>query len=184
VASLGVETVDKTWLITMFKECGLEGEEVNPAVVATLKRLLRRERPEGSSGPNRPLIEALVRDPIVSLNRIIGRGDAGLPFVDDESGRLNASAIGHVLGESGLDPAVAMSTAKVIAEAYEPKDLYQPVWEGLGNKGSVDLDALRKQDWSPLRAHFPEFKSHHADVTAVTQAAVSVKPKAKPPGSD
>ena len=165
----------------MYEECGLEPDEVGPAAEATLKRLLRRERPEGAAGAQRPLIEALIRDPLISMNRIIGRGDAGLPFVDGDTGGLSSAAFGHVLGESGLDPVVAMAYAKVIAEAYEARDLYQPVWEGLGQSGDVDLDALRKMDWSALREQFPDLQPLHSDVTAVTQAAVRVKPKARPP---
>ena len=177
-----VVVVDKEWLAAMYKESGLEPDEIGPAVDATLKRLLRRERPEGGEGPRRPLIESLVRDPLVSMNRIIGRGDTGLPFIDDEGGQLSVAAFGHVLGESGLDPVVAMAYAKVVAEAYEPADLYQPIWEALNQSGTVDLNALRRLDWSPLREAYPELKGLHADVTAVTQAAVPTKPRAVPPG--
>ncbi len=174
--------MDKTWLKSMYTECGLEPQEVGPAVDATLKRLLRRERPDGAEGPKRPLIEALVRDPLVSMNRIIGRGDGGLPFIDDDETRLNVAAFGHVLGESGLDPVVAMAYAKVVAEAYAPRDLYQPIWQALGQSGPVDLQVLRQLDWTPLRDRFPELRGLHIDVTAVTQAVVPVKPKAQPPG--
>ena len=173
--------MDKTWLVAMYKECGLEPDEVEPAALATLRRMLRRERSDGAEGPKRPLIESLIRDPLISLNRIVGRGDAGLPFVDDDDGRLSAPAFGHVLGESGLDPVVAMAYAKVMAEAYEPKDLYQPIWEALGKPDTVDLDELRRLDWSPLRKQFPELRALHADVTAVTQTAVPAKPRARPP---
>lgn len=173
--------MDKTWLLSMYQESGLEPDEAQAAADATLTRLLRRERPEGTETPRRPLIEALVRDPLISMNRIIGRGDAGLPFVDEESGRLSAPAFGHVLGETGLDPVVAMAYAKVVAEAFEASDLYQPVWVALDQTGPVDLDALRRLDWSPLRAQFPELQGLPTDVTAVTQAAVPVKPRARPP---
>ncbi len=177
--------VDKSWLVSMYEECGLEPDEARRATDATLKRMLRRERPEGSERPRRPLIEALVRDPLISMNRIIGRGDAGLPFLDDDEKRLSVAAFGHVFGESGLDPVVAMAYAKVVAEAYEPTDLYQSIWEALEQSGSVDLDALRRLDWSPLRQQFPELSALHTDVTAVTQAAVpAVKPRARPPTSN
>ena len=131
----GRSPMDKLWLESMYRHCGLEPAEVGAAAEATLKRLLRRERPEGGAAPRRPLIEALIRDPLVSMNRIIGRGDAGLPFVDEDNGKLSASAFGHILGEAGLDPVVAMAYGKVVAEAYEAKDLYQPVWEGLDQTG-------------------------------------------------
>ena len=173
--------MDKSWLESMYLECGLEADEAGPAADATLKRLLRRERTEGGGGPRRPLIDALIRDPLISMNRIIGRGDTGLPFMDETGDQLSAPAFGHVLGESGLDPVVAMAYAKVVAEAYEPGDLYQPVWEALGQTGPVDLDALRRLDWSPLRAS-PDLKGLPTDVTAVTQAAVPTKPRARPPG--
>ena len=173
--------MDKSWLVSMYVESGLEPHEAGPAADATLKRLLRRERAEGAETTKRPLIDALVRDPLVSMNRIVGRGDDGLPFVEGATNSLSSAAFGHVLGESGLDPVVAMAYAKVVAEAYEPKDLYQPVWEGLGRTGDVDLEEIRRLDWTPLREQFPELKHLHADVTAVTQAAVRVKPKARPP---
>ncbi len=173
--------MDKSWLVSMYVECGLEQKEAGPAAEATLKRLLRRERPGGPETTKRPLIDALVRDPLVSMNRIVGRGDDGLPFVDAPTQTLSVSAFGHVFGESGLDPVVAMAYAKVVAEAYEPKDLYQPIWEGLGRGGDVDLETLRRLDWTPLREKFPELKKLHADVTAVTQAAIRTKPKARPP---
>lgn len=165
----------------MYRECGLEADEAGPAAEATLKRLLRRERPDGGEGPRRPLIESLVRDPLISMNRIIGRGDHGLPFVDEEAGRLSAPALGHVFAEVGMDPVVAMAYAKVVAEACEPRDFYQPIWQGLDQSGPVDLEVLRKLDWSPLRAKVPELQGLPKDVTAVTQAAVPAKPRARPP---
>ena len=172
--------MDKSWLESMFRECGLEPEEVGPAADATLRRLLRREQASGAAGPPRPLIEALVRDPLISMHRIIGRGEGRLPFIHDEApDRLSAPAFGHVLGESGLDPVVAMAYAKVVAEAYQPTDLYQPIWEALGKEGPPDFEALYHMDWTPLRAALPD-PLPGPEVTAVTQA-VRAKPKARPP---
>ena len=82
--------------------------------------------------------------------------------------------------EAGLDPVVSMAFAKVIEEAFTPKDLYQPVWEALGHKGPVDLDTLRREDWTPLRSQFPELVQIAIDEGA-TEQVPAVKPRARPP---
>ncbi|MCK6552952.1 hypothetical protein L6R52_44425, partial [Myxococcota bacterium] len=148
--------MDKSWLVRLYEDVGLPSEQAERAAEATRVRLLRRERPRGLDGRGRrSLTEFLVRDPLVSLNRIVGRGDAGLPFFDDETKSLSLIAFANTLQESGLDAVVAMAYAKVVVEAYEPKDLYGPVWQALGGAGPVDLEALRRMDWSPLRAGLP-----------------------------
>jgi len=88
-----------------------------------------------------------------------------------------------VLGESGLDPVVSMAFAKVVVEAYEPTEIYQPIWSALGNEGDVDLDALRKADWTPLRREFPELSGTLPPDLEPTRQ-VPVKPRAKPPTTE
>jgi len=173
--------VDKQWLRKMFLEAGLEAEQAQKASDQTTLRLLKRERPTRALEPKRrSILDNLVRDPLVSLNRIIGRGDAGLPFVDDTTQRLSSAAFSDVLTESGLDPVVSMAFAKVVEEAFTPQDLYQPIWEALGHSGPVDLDTLRREDWTPLRGEFPELVQVAIDEGATEQVR-TVKPRARPP---
>lgn len=172
--------MDRSWLVRIFREVGLEPPDAEAAAEATLKRMLRRERLLTGAERKGSLLQHLVRDPLVSLNRIVGKGDEGLPLVDAEMGGLNVAAVSDTLGQSGLDPVVAMAFAKVVVEAYTPEDLYQPVWEGLGHEGDVDLEVLRREDWTPLRKVFPEL-AVPADQAPTRQ--VRVKPRAQPPGS-
>lgn len=172
--------MDKRWLVELFEEVGLEPEQAERAADVTLERLLHRQRPPRAGQKRASLLSHLVRDPLVSVNRIVGRGDEGLPFVDPDTGKLSAAAFGDVLGDSGLDPVVSMAFAKVVVEAYEPKELYQPVWEGLGHEGDVDLEALRREDWTPIRRLFPELSGALPPDLEPTRQ-VPVKPKASPP---
>lgn len=174
--------MDARWLVELFKEAGLEPDQAEQAADVTLKRLLHRQWPRRLGGKRRSLLSHMVRDPLISVNRIVGKGDEGLPFVDPDSGRLSTAAFGDVLAETGMDPVVSMAFAKVVAEAYEPPDLYQPVWESLGKDGAVDLEALRREDWTPLRRAFPDMEGGlPPDMQATRQ--VPVKPRAKPPTS-
>ena len=175
--------VDARWLVELFQEVGLEPDQAERAAAVTLERLLQRQRPPRGGPKRTSLLQHMVRDPLVSVNRIIGKGDEGLPFVDPDTGTLSTAAFSDVLGESGLDPVVSMAFAKVVVEAFEPKELYQPVWEGLGKEGDVDLDGLRKADWTPLRRAFPELAGTLPPDLEPTRQ-VPVKPKAKPPGGD
>lgn len=173
--------MDKSWLVRLYEDVGLPSEQAERAAEATRVRLLRRERPRGLDGRGRrSLTEFLVRDPLVSLNRIVGRGDAGLPFFDDETKSLSLIAFANTLQESGLDAVVAMAYAKVVVEAYEPKDLYGPVWQALGGAGPVDLEALRRMDWSPLRAGLPSIAGDTVVTRAETSAEVTVVTPAGP----
>lgn len=171
------DVVDKVWLTNMFEECGLTPEQAEGAANACLTRLLKRERP-GIGVHRRSLVEHLIRDPLVSMNRILGKGDGGLPFVEDESRALSSAAFASLLSDTGLDPVVSMAFAKVVAEAYTPEDLYQPIWKGLGHDGKVDFDALRREDWSPVRQHFVELLP--PDLRKTVQVPVQ-KPRARPP---
>ena len=92
ILGLGSTAVDKDWLNKMFEEAGLDPGRARQAARVVLERILRRD--QGSIPPGRPanLKAALIKDPMVSFNRIIGRGDGGLPFVDAEEGGLSRSA--------------------------------------------------------------------------------------------
>jgi hypothetical protein len=148
--------VDSSWLVRLYEDVGLSPDQAARAAEETRQRLLRRERPRvAADGSRRSITDFLVRDPLVSLNRIIGRGDSGLPFYDEESNQLSSVAFGSLLADIGLDPVVAIAFAKVVVEAYEPKDLYTPIWEALGQNGPLDLDRLRLLDWTPLRSDIP-----------------------------
>lgn len=168
--------MDTRWLVELFQEVGLEPDQAERAADVTVRRLLRRQRPprQGKAGN---IIQHLVRDPLISVNRIVGKGDEGLPFVDPDTQTLSTAAFSDVLSEAGLDPVVAMAFAKVVVEAYAATDLYAPIWTALGNPGAPDLEALRRADWTPLRALFPDLA---ADQQPTRQ--VAVKPRARPPG--
>ncbi len=164
--------MDSTWLVRLYEDVGLAPDQAARAAEETRQRLLRRERPRAPEIARRSITDYLVRDPLTSLNRIIGRGDSGLPFFDEETKQLSPIAFGNLLTDIGLDPVVAIAYAKVVVEAFEPKDLYGPVWEALGQKGPVNLDTLRRMDWSPLRADVPP--AELAGDTVVTRAQSSV----------
>lgn len=154
----------EAWLFEVFKETGLAQEQAQTAAEIMLQRLLRRKKaPPDRRG--RKLVQFMVRDPLASVNRIVGKGDEGLPFVDPDTGHLSAAAFADVLSTGGVDPVVALAYAKVVVEAFEPSDIYQPVWETLGHEGPVDLEQLRRLDWTPL-------SSLDVDEEATRQVAV------------
>ena len=168
--------VDIRWLVELFQEVGLEPTQAERAADITVRRLLRRQRPprRGRAGN---LIQHMVRDPLVSVNRIIGKGDEGLPFVDPDTQTLSTAAFSDVLSEAGMDPVVSMAFAKVVVEAYAPTDVYAPIWTALGNEGPPDLEALRRADWTPLRALFPDLAMDQLP----TRQVAAMKPPARPP---
>lgn len=149
--------LDKSYLLSLYQDAGLDPVEAETAAEATWRRLLRRSRPDQLSPVRRgDLLSSLVRDPMVSFNRIVGLGDDRLPFYDESSGRLSLVAFASLLDEVGMVPDVALAFAKVVVEMYEPRQLFQPVWEALSQEGEVDLELLRTLDWSPLRAGLRE----------------------------
>jgi hypothetical protein len=175
--------VEKTWLTKLYEDVGLPAEQAAKAADETLLRLLRRERPR-IAGPQRraSLVDFLVRDPLVSMNRIIGRGDVGLPFYDDDLQKLSVVAFSNVLGDIGIDPVVALAYSKVVVEAFEVGDLYGPLWKALGKTGPFDLDELRRMDWSPLRTDVP-VRASMSESTATAVTAVSVEAVQRAPAA-
>lgn len=169
--------MDQRWLIDIFEECGLETWQAEEAAKVCLKRLLMRER-AGVGVERRSLVEHLIRDPLLSMNRILGRGDGGLPLIEDETGALSVAAVANVLADSGLDPVVSMAFAKVAAEAFAPDDIYRPLWKGLGHEGEIDYETLRREDWTPLRAQFADLLPPDMRPTMQVRAE---KPRAVPP---
>lgn len=138
------------WLERLFLEADLEPAEAEVGARQCLLRLL--------DGPHKPLsrhepgiLGALSKDPLASVNRILGRGDLGLPLHDPDTGRLSVTSLADALNDAGLDPVVAMAHARLFVEVVDPEDFYGPVWQALGGKGPVELDALAKMDWSVLR---------------------------------
>ncbi|MFO0727174.1 MAG: hypothetical protein U1E65_25565 [Myxococcota bacterium] len=111
---------------------------------------MRRQRP-----PKTPtglgFRGALTADPLVSVNRILGLGDGGLPFYDDLLGRLSEVDFALVFGEAGLGPETAIARAKQVVEASTPEAIFTPIWRALGQHGPLELEALRRLDWTPLR---------------------------------
>lgn len=149
--------MDRSWLVDMFLEAGLADDDARKVADACLVRLIvQRQRPKSPETSRPSLVDHIVRDPLVSIARIAGNGEEGLPFVDAETGRLSSKILGYTMAKTEMDPEVANAYAQVVAEAYEPKDLFQPVWEALGHSGPVDLEVLRHEDWGALREHFPD----------------------------
>ncbi len=177
------------WLVELFSDCGLEGDQAKGAAEAVRRRLVLRIH-RAKSSPKR-FAESLVRDPLVSFNRLVGLSDAALPFLSEADGKLSEIAFGTALAESGLDPDVGLAFGKVAIEIIEVGVFYQPIWEALGQEGDVDLDELRRLDWSPLRegldlpkpyAHDPdktEVVRKHAPLTADGPGAPVSKPRPK-----
>lgn len=144
--------LDATWLTEMFVEAGLTPEQAEKAGTLALRRLLRRQRKAPESRPEPRFRSSLTADPLVSVNRILGLGDGGLPFYDERQQRISEVDLTTVLNEAGLEASVALAFAKVVAEATEPEDWFAPVWAALGKSGPVVLDELRRLDWSALRS--------------------------------
>lgn len=175
----GATALDKGWLTEIFVECGLEADQADRAADVCLSRLLQRERP-GVGVERRSLVEHMVRDPLLSMNRILGKGDGGLPLLEEDSDGLSVAAVANILVDAGLDPVVSMAFAKVAAEAFTPDDFYRPLWKGLGHRGDVDYDVLRREDWTPLRAQFADLLP--PDLRPTMQVPAQ-KPRAAPPGT-
>lgn len=192
ILGLGATAVDKTWLNKMFEEAGLDPKRARQAARVVLERILRRDQGAVPAGRTSNLRGALVRDPMVSFNRIIGRGDGGLPFVDAEEGGLSPISLASAFTDAGIDPAVSTAYAKVVAAAFQPEDLYREVWKGLGKSGEVQLEELCSLDWTPLRSEFPDIRVLPSDqrstevvpIFSVTEASAAQKgadPLAGPP---
>lgn len=173
--------MDRQWLIQLFEEAGLEAEDARKVADATLRRILHRKRKglKGAQGQDSMAMN-LIRDPLSSMSRIVGRDDEGLPFIDPDTGRLSVAAFGDIMNATGMDPAVSIAHAKVVAEAYDPEHLYEPVWRGLGHEEVFDIEALRRADWSSLRREFPDLVDMPFDRQA-TRPMVRAKPRARPP---
>ena len=138
----------------MFLECGVDQENAHEAAKHTFNRLItrksRKQSKDGHKGLN--LRAAMVKDPLVSFQRITGSGTSALPFYDDENNVLSAAELTFVLRDAGLTTDVALAFAKVMVEVFTPEELYQPIWEALkGKQNPIDWNELRRADWSPLR---------------------------------
>lgn len=142
--------LEPKYLGQIFRDVGLPPEQADRAAGIALRRLIRRQRPpKASTGLG--FRGALTADPLVSVNRILGLGDGGLPFYDDLLARLSEVDFALVFGEAGLEPEVAIVRARAVAEANGPATIFLPVWKALGQHGPLNLDALRRLDWTRLR---------------------------------
>lgn len=142
--------LEPTYLGQIFRDVGLSPEQADRAAGIALRRLIRRQRPpKATTGLG--FRGALTADPLVSVNRILGLGDGGLPFYDDLLARLSEVDFALVFGEAGLEPEVAIARARAVVEAHGPATIFLPVWSALGQRGPLNLDALRRLDWTRLR---------------------------------
>lgn len=178
--------MDNSWLREIYLEAGFEPEQAERAAEATWTRLLRRETSSIVDRRPKRLVDVLVGDPMVSLNRIIGRGDEGLPYVDPETGELASFSLANTFHEAGLDRIVAQAYANVVVELVGAEGFYRPVWDALALPGSFDLEALRLADWSALRAGHPELEGLPKDPSHETRSsarALGRSPAPPTPGS-
>jgi hypothetical protein len=166
--------VDSTWLTEIYEDAGLEREVAERAGELTFLRILRRERVVQSESRRKNFADNLVGDPMASWARICGRGDGGIPFMDDFSGCLSELTIGRLLSDADVRPVVALSVARVVVEAQDPETFYRPIWEALGQTGPVDLRTLRRLDWSPIRAQVPDSEGRPADLDANQQVPLTL----------
>lgn len=144
--------LDATWLTEMFAEAGLSPDQARQAGAAALRRLLRRQRKAPDPRSDARFRAVLTADPLVSVNRILGLGDGGLPFYDERQQRVSEVDVTAVLTEIGLEPPVALRFAKVVVEATDPEAWFTPLWAALGREGPVVFEELRQLDWSALRS--------------------------------
>lgn len=144
--------LEATWLTEMFAEAGLPAEQAERAGSAAMRRLLRRQRKSPDARPDARFRTVLTADPLVSVNRILGLGDGGLPFYDDGTGRVSEVDVISVLTEIGLEATVALGFAKVLVEGTDPEQWYLPLWRALGHRGPLDIEELSRLDWSALRS--------------------------------
>jgi len=145
-------TLEPRWLVETFKQAGLTPAQAELAGGVALRKLIRRQRSTTEPRPDAQFRSALTADPLVSVNRILGLGDSGLPFYDEWTGRLSEVDVTRVLTEIGFETSVALAFAKVVIEASSPEEWFEPVWTALGREGPVRLDELRRSDWSALRS--------------------------------
>ena len=179
--------LDVGWLADLFVECGLDDAQARSAAEVTRVRLATRalgfryNRPKGRTF----LAPHLLKDPLSSFNRIVGKAEYEIPMYDDATGQLSVVAVASVLREIGLEVDVALAFARVVVEVASVSDFFQPVWAFLGGSGDVDLTALRKMDWAPLRRGLsddPKVAAHMA-ATEVDAAAVGASRRGPRPRS-
>lgn len=142
------------WLTNIYTECGLDAAEAEASAKKTWRRLLTRiQRAQSSADEKKIDIRAaMIKDPMVSFHRITGTGMSGLPFYDDDTAMLNPVELTFAMTDAGQSAEVALAFAKVIVEMTSPEDFFTPIWNALGEIGPLDLGALKRMDWSPLRA--------------------------------
>jgi hypothetical protein len=168
----GARVLEPKWLVDIFVDAGLDEAEALEAAEAARRFLLARAR-RGSLPKAGDIKSWFAKDPMASFERLTGISGGGLPFLNDDTGRLDEVALTLVLREADLDHDVALAYARVVVEAVEPKEFFGPVWLELAQTGTVDLGALKRLDWSPLNV--PD----EAEQTKTT-VAVRVEPRSGP----
>ena len=150
--SCQIGPVEKVPFEEVFVEAGLQPEVAARAAEETVARLLAREPSlEAGTAADGGFASALVKNPMLSVSRILREDDIQLPLYDPGTRRVSAASMMQVLIEAGLEPAVAMAFSRVVVELCEPEDFYRPVWKALGRTDEVDLRTLARLDWSVLR---------------------------------
>jgi hypothetical protein len=171
----GARVLEPKWLVDIFVDAGLDDGEAQQAGEAARRNLLRRVRPGGL--PRAGDIKSwLVRDPMASFQRLTGIAEGSVPFMNEDQGRLDEVALTRLFREVGLLPDVALAYAKVVVEAIEPEQFYQPVWEALGRPGRVDLETLKRLDWIELKDALEEHTKTTVAVRVEPSRGSSVRP--------
>jgi hypothetical protein len=146
-------TLSYEWLCELYQNIGLDASDVDSAAERTWRRLVTRTHRTNapSKSKRQDLRSAMVADPMVSFHRITGTGLSGLPFYDEERNILDAVEFTFIMRDAGLTSDVALVFAKVVVEMMTPEQFFGPIWTALGQRGPLDLEELRRMDWSPLR---------------------------------
>ena len=89
---------DVGWLADLYLDCGLDEEQARSAAELTRIRLATRalgfhyNRPKGRTF----LAPHLLKEPLSSFNRIVGKAEYELPMYDDEAQSLSVVAVASV----------------------------------------------------------------------------------------
>ena len=83
--------IDVGWLFELYVECGIDDVQAQSAAEVTRVRLATRalgfryNRPKGRTF----LAPHLLKDPLSSFNRIVGKLEHEIPMYDDQTGQLS-----------------------------------------------------------------------------------------------
>lgn len=151
-------------LVKLFQDAELTREEAASTARQVMLRLRARPGSEalgaatafGQWSYKKParITEALDPSPEGALARLVAPpSQENLPFLDeDEPERLSVVSFAEVMAVAGVDPVVAMASARLLVELNDAEALYGPLWQACGEGGTFHPTALAQKNW---RAHLP-----------------------------